>query len=164
MDNVDLVTKFLNRALDILLLRYPARTGFGVIIGALLFFLTTLFEPLLARNNTVIDFANAPSWGWFTIGIMIMHIPTIISLFKQQSVGDAEIDQALQLVELGNFTPQERRQHYRNLIDRAAGNFPVPKDVEIAVLKLANNVNRMAEAISAPKKSLDSSETTKQKK
>ena len=46
-----------------------------------------------------------------------MHLPTIISSFRQKQIGDEKIDQALELIKLGNFTKEENRQQHRKLIN-----------------------------------------------
>ena len=94
MDKVDTWTRALDRALDLLFAKYPARTGLGVVLGGVLYFFVILFEPAL-RTLTFVDFAGAPWWGWLLLGILVMHAPTIASLFRQRPVGDDAIDQAL---------------------------------------------------------------------
>ena len=56
-----------------------------------------------------------------------MHARTIASLFRQRSMGTDSIDQALELIERGDCTQTERRQHFRNLIERVAKSAPYHK-------------------------------------
>jgi hypothetical protein len=114
-DQADLVTRIVDRVLDVLFAKYPARTGLGVVLGGTFAFLARLFEPSI-RSIAAIDATGAPLWGWLALGILILHIPTIRGLFKQQPIGDDVIDQALDLIERSNFTQAEKRQQYRNLI------------------------------------------------
>lgn len=120
-DQADLVTRIVDRALDVLFAKYPARTGLGVVLGGTFAFLARLFEPGL-RSVAVLDVANAPLWGWLAVGILVLHAPTIRALFKQRPIGNDAIDQALDLIDRGNFTQSEKRQQYRNLIAQASTN------------------------------------------
>lgn len=109
-------TKILDRAIDIILVKYPARTSLGVVFGGVLHFLVQLFAPSLSSFKSV-DFANSPLWGWLLVGILLMHIPTVISSLRQKQIGDEKIDQALELIERGDFTKAEKRQQYPKLIE-----------------------------------------------
>jgi hypothetical protein len=121
MNLLDRLTCFIDRALDLVLVRYPARTGLGVALGCTLSFLAHLLEPSLKRFSFA-DFATLPWWAWLAPGILIMHFPTMALLFKQKSIGNDQIDLALELIARGNFSPAERRQHYRRLIHRVVDN------------------------------------------
>jgi hypothetical protein len=118
-DQADLITRIVDRALDVVFAKYPARTGLGVILGGTLTFLAQIFEPGL-RSISFVDFSHAPLWGWLALGILILHAPTIRALFKQRPIGDDTIDQALDLIERGNFSLTEKRQQYRNLITQVS--------------------------------------------
>ena len=59
MDPLDTSTRLLNRALDVVFAKYPARTGLGVILGCVLLFLARLFTPAL-KTVAFADFAGAP--------------------------------------------------------------------------------------------------------
>jgi hypothetical protein len=107
-DQADLVTRIVDRVLDVLFAKYPARTGLGVVLGGTFAFLARLFEPSI-RSIAAIDATGAPLWGWLALGILILHIPTIRGLFKQQPIGDDVIDQALDLIERSNFTQKSDR-------------------------------------------------------
>ncbi|MGO4382493.1 hypothetical protein [Pseudoduganella sp. RAF53_2] len=139
MDNVDSGSRILNRALDIIFTKYPARTGLGVILGCTLGFTARLFAPAL-KSIEFADFSGAPWWGWITLGILIMHSPTITSLFKQKAIGNDAIDQALDLIDRGNFTQAERRQQYRNLIERVSSNVALSQTTKRTVKKIEKSI------------------------
>jgi hypothetical protein len=145
MDHFDSASRLLNRALDIIFAKYPARTGLGVILGCTLGFFVRLFAPAL-KNITVADFAGAPWWGWLTLGILVMHSPTILSLFKQKPIGNDYVDQALNLIERGNFTEAENRRQLRNLIERVSNNVALTQTTKRSVKK---HEQRIAEGDSA---------------
>lgn len=139
MDNLDSGSRILNRALDVIFAKYPARTGLGVILGCALGFATRLFAPVL-KSIEFADFVGAPWWGWITLGILIMHSPTIVSLFMQKAIGNDAVDQALDLIERGNFTQTERRQQYRNLIERVSSNVALNQTTKRAVKKIEKGI------------------------
>jgi hypothetical protein len=139
MDTTDTWSRTIARALDVIFAKYPARTGVGVVLGCALLFLVRLFEPAL-RALTIANFAGAPWWGWLSIGVLAMHLPTIGSLFRQKSIGNDAIDLALELIERGNFTPAERRQHYRRLIDRVASNVALSQTAQNEVKQIEKEI------------------------
>ena len=139
MDNVDAWTRALDRALDIIFVKYPARTGLGIVLGSVFCFLARLLDPVL-QTLTFADFAGAPWWGWLSLGILVMHAPTIASLFRQRPIGNDSIDQALELIERGNFTQTERRQHFRNLIERVARSVALSQETQREVTRIERSI------------------------
>jgi hypothetical protein len=117
MNSLDRWTLVLDRVLAIGLMKYPARTGLGVALGGTLAMLVRLLEPSFGAAWHI-NFAAVPYWGWFAPGILLMHLPTIRSALKQQQMGNDQVDLVLQLIDRANFTPAERRQQYRLLINR----------------------------------------------
>lgn len=77
-----------------------------------------------------INISDAPLWGWLAIGILVMHAPTIIALFKQKPIGNDIVDQALDLIERGNFTQAEKRQQYRNLITQVSSSIALRAETQ----------------------------------
>jgi len=144
MDPLDTSTRVVSRALDVVFAKYPARTGLGVIVGCVLLFFARLFSPSL-KTITFADFAGAPWWGWITLGILIMHSPTIAQLFLQKPVGDDVIDKALDLIERGNFTQSERRQQYRNLIERVSANLALNQQAKAKVRQIEKSIESAKE-------------------
>lgn len=143
MNNEDYWSKFFDRALDILFAKYPARTGLGIIFGSVISFFTKLFDPAL-KNINFADFSNAPWWGWLPVGIFIMHFPTIASLFKQNPIGNDAVDQALDLIERGNFSQNEKRQQYRLLIDRVSSNVAISKETKNEMKNIEKGMSQQA--------------------
>lgn len=140
-EKVDLYSKLISQGLDILFAKYPTRTGLGVVLGSFLSFLTELFEPILKKIEMV-DFNAAPWWGWLALGLIIMHFPTILSIFKQNSIGNDAVDQALELIERGDFSKIERRQHYRNLIEKVSSSLALSHSTNQEVKKIEKGLQR----------------------
>lgn len=128
-DKADMWSSLGTKAIDVIFARYPARTSLGVIFGGVIDFLVQLFAPVL-RSLEFADFTSSPKWGWWLIGILMMHTPTIFSTFRQKQTGDEKIDRALELIERGDFTKTEKRQQYRKLIERVASNVALKPELK----------------------------------
>lgn len=121
IDRIDWLTSIASRSrvLDILLMKYPTRTGLGLVLGSIFSFAVQLFAPAL-RSIKFMDFAGSPWWGWLSLGVLVMHIPTAVSSFRQKPIGNDAVDQAMELIERGNFSPAEKRRQYRLLVEKVA--------------------------------------------
>ncbi|MGX9726059.1 MAG: hypothetical protein ACTFAK_01690 [Candidatus Electronema sp. VV] len=119
IDQVDLITRVASQLLDILLMKYPTRTGLGLVLGSIFSFAVQLFAPAL-RSIKYMDFASSPWWGWLSLGVLVMHTPTVVSAFRQKPIGNDAVDQAMELIERGNFSPTEKRRQYRLLVEKVA--------------------------------------------
>ena len=120
IDQVDLITRVASQVLDILLMKYPTRTGLGLVLGSIFSFAVQLFAPAL-RSIKSMDFASSPWWGWLSLGILVMHTPTVVSAFRQKPIGNDPIDQAMELIERGNFSPAEALVFLRQAREASAG-------------------------------------------
>lgn len=132
---IDQITRFLNRALDILLAKYPARTGLGVVLGLFISFILDLFKPALQKLEWI-DYSAAPWWGGLTLGILAMHAPTIISLFRAKSIGNEEVDKVLALIEAGNFSEEERRTRFREIVVTFANQLSINQSTSNTIKEL----------------------------
>ncbi len=118
-DTKDYWTKAIDRALDIVFAKHPARTGLGVILGCALAFFAKLFEPTL-RDIPFLDITSAPAVGWIPVGVLITHSPSLLFLVRRKPIGHEDVDEVIELIEKANFSPAEKRQQYRSLIANAA--------------------------------------------
>lgn len=119
MRGVDSWTRVIAWGLGVTFRPYPARNSIGIVLGATFWFVAELFKPAL-RSMTFANFADAPWYGWFALGLLIMHLPTICSLFRQQPTGDEQLDRLFEMMDRGNFSEVERRRLIRMLISRVA--------------------------------------------
>lgn len=143
-EKADLFSKLISQGLDVLFAKYPTRTGLGVILGCALSFFTKLFGPVLQQID-IADFDATPWWGWITVGLIIMHIPTIFSVFMQKSIGNDTVDQALELIERGDFSKSERRQLYRNLIEKVSVSLALSPNTRREVQQIEEELQRNSE-------------------
>jgi hypothetical protein len=114
---LDFWTRNAGQALNVFYLRDSVRTPLGLVFGGAMSSLSVLFEPGLQAVKFA-DFSAMPWWGWLPVGILIMHVPTIIQLLKRPSVGSYTMDTLFELIDRGDFSAAERRQLYRRLIER----------------------------------------------
>ena len=116
---LDQLTRHTERALGFLFLRDRIRAPLGVVLGGSLWTLSELFGPAL-KDLAFLDLAVMSWWRWLLLGILIMHIGTILRLIWKPSSGSDTLDTVIELIERGGFSEVERRQRYRQLIDRYA--------------------------------------------
>lgn len=76
------------------------------------------------------DFASSPWWGWLSLGVLVMHTPTVISAFRQKPIGNDPIDQAMELIERGSFSKAEKKQQFRLLIEKVANNAALKQEFQ----------------------------------
>jgi hypothetical protein len=116
MTTIDRIEVLLDRTVALLLVKFPVRTGLGVAIGGALSLVVRILEPLL-RSIPSIDVGSVPWWGWISLGVVLMHAPTIKQAFAQRPLGNVDVDLVLDLIERAKLPPAETRQQYRLLIE-----------------------------------------------
>jgi hypothetical protein len=117
MNVQDKTSLLVSKALDIIFIKYPARTSLGVVIGIAAKFLIDLSSAFIVVPQEILD---SSIFGWACLGLLTLHVQTIKSLAKNAPLGDETLETALKLIEMGNFSEEERRQHYRNLVERVS--------------------------------------------
>lgn len=111
LDKVDRATNLAERALDVLFIRDPTKTGLGVLLGVVLH----------TVSENVIRFAKfsvtLPIYFWVALSILALNFRNL--LFLPHTI-DAELEAEMRLIEevqkKGNFTEREKRQQWRNFI------------------------------------------------
>ena len=123
------------KTIDILIMKNPERTGYGVLLGVVLLFFSKLFSPYL-KQIEIIDIEMAPIWGWIPLGVIMTHFPSVIwSLFHKSKIDD-NIDSIIKAIEKGNLSEIEKRHLYRKVITKC---------MEDVVLK--SNISKQHESI-----------------
>jgi len=117
MNPLDFWTGNASRALNAFYMRDAVRTPLGFVFGSALSSLSVLFEPAL-REIPYVDFSAMQWWSWLPLGVAIMHIPTIVKLLKRPSAGSYTMDTLFELIDRGDFSEAEKRQHFRRLVER----------------------------------------------
>ena len=75
--NSDGITRVIRTALDILLLRHPQRTSFGVIIGLVVHTLFTQILKPTVVTWTAVDLVSLESGQCIVFGLLLTHLPLI---------------------------------------------------------------------------------------
>ncbi|ELE9693043.1 hypothetical protein RM405_004120 [Enterobacter kobei] len=80
MPELDEITKRLNKALDIVLLKYPQRTSFGILIGFILVVLLHTFRFALTAYGVFVD------WMHYLFcevaGVLVMNAKSVYEAFN----------------------------------------------------------------------------------
>jgi hypothetical protein len=113
----DWLSRHLLRCVDILLMKNPERTVLGVLLGITLSFLSKLFEPSLVKIDSI-SLAKVHVWEFISLGILAIHFPYVISkIIRKPRIND-DVDEVISLIEKSNFSEKEKRQMYRNLVNK----------------------------------------------
>ncbi len=115
--NIDKITLYYNKAMDILFIKQPVRTSLGVIFGIFLDFLVNLFFPYFEKIS-IISIQRIRLWHLVATGITFLHLPSFFQYIYRKPIGTEKIDEVIQLIEAGNFSEIEKRQKYRQLIEK----------------------------------------------
>ncbi|EOV3130166.1 hypothetical protein ACOB7R_003831 [Enterobacter hormaechei] len=95
MFDADAITKRLNQCLDLLFLKQPLRTVFGMLVGFIIFVLVYSFRLAIAQSLFEVDRVHYTAC--FVIGLLVVHIRTIIDAFQGTAV-DEEINSLIGVV------------------------------------------------------------------
>ena len=110
LDKVDEATSLAEKALDMLLIRNPTKTGLGVLLGVVLH----------TVSENVIRFAKfsvtLPIYFWVALSILALNFR---NLFTHHAI-DEELETKMHYIKEaqknGNFTKSDQRQQWRNFI------------------------------------------------
>lgn len=106
---------------DVLMLKNPERTVLGFLLGLVLSFLSQLLKPALLKIEAI-SLTNIQPWEYIPVGVIIVHLPYILwSMFRKPFFND-EVDEVIRLVEHSNFSDKEKRNIYRNLVNKCTEN------------------------------------------
>ncbi|ELD1608256.1 hypothetical protein QXC87_004525 [Escherichia coli] len=111
MLNKDLISRVLNRALDILYLGYPLRTVFGLLLGTLFWVILHIFTPLLAIKGFVVDWVY--NIGCFVVGVLIMNAKTIIEVFNGDAISE-KYGSILRQIDKQTDLSEEQKRFFRS--------------------------------------------------
>ncbi|EAS0132452.1 hypothetical protein EEL87_17460 [Salmonella enterica] len=110
---MDEFTKFLNRLLDILLLKYPLRTTFGCLFGIVMWVFLYIFKKFLLERGFLVD------WVWcvgcLALCILIMNIKTIVEVYKG-SATDEQFSNTLNTIDSRHDLSDEQKRVLINQI------------------------------------------------
>jgi hypothetical protein len=111
MQDKDLISKYCNAAMDVILFFYPLRTTFGIMIGGFFWVVLHVFTPFLATKGIIVDWIY--DIGCFIIGVLTMHIKTIIEVFNGDAISE-KFGSALRLIDKRKDLSEEQKRLYRH--------------------------------------------------
>lgn len=116
MFNADVATRRLNQSLDILFLRQPLRTAFGIMVGFIIFTFVYSFRLAIAQNWFEVDGIHYTAC--FVLGILLVHIKTIVDVCRGTAV-DEEINTLLNVVtRQADLTKQQKRMLITEMLQK----------------------------------------------
>lgn len=135
---MDAMTATFLRVLNVLLLGHPNKTSLGVVVGLAISGVIRIFAPALTAGDYV-DLASTPWWAWVAIGVVLAHLRTLWRFWTHAPTHSEKIDEAMMVIEEGNFSAPERRQHYRRLVNKVIDEVKLNSDAakEISALERA---------------------------
>jgi len=98
MNKLNKLTEKLYPIIDALLLGQPNRTVLGGLVGGTLWALILFFGPLLQQFSWIAPNA-VPPFLYFVVGITVLHIPTIITRFRESKSLDEQFSDEFKLID-----------------------------------------------------------------
>lgn len=125
--NIDKITSYIYKALDILLIKKPEKTAYGILFGVFLFGLKTFFCTI---SSEAISKALKEINFFITIctGVVICRVDILFTreTIDKKWLGKLNIIQ--KAISEGDFTKKEKRQMYRTFIESIYENVNIEKE------------------------------------
>ncbi|MDJ0601038.1 MAG: hypothetical protein QNJ37_19615 [Crocosphaera sp.] len=153
MQNIDwlnLGTRIIRIAINILFVGDPIRTSLGIVLGIILKASITIFNPLLSKYNSIADFTSLNNNNIFSFlycgvfGIFLIYLPLIISyiLLGKRQINDESIEMLFKIIrkgkEEGNLTDEEVQKYYLNVIEKVIEKTQLKQEIQ----KELNEINQ----------------------
>ncbi|PFA02701.1 hypothetical protein [Bacillus cereus] len=111
----DKISAYLYKSIDIMLLRQPEKTAYGIVLGIVLIGVKNVAAELTTGNIKSAIY-NFNTISVFCLGIILVRIDI---LFKREPLKKdviIKLNTLKAIIKEGNFTQKEQRELYRNLI------------------------------------------------
>lgn len=116
MFDMDIVSKRLNKSLDLIFLRHPIRTAFGFLIGFIIYACVYTLRKIISANWFDVDAIHYTSC--FIIGILIMHIHTVIDAYNGTAL-DERLANLLKTIEnRTDLSKEQKRLMVTNILSK----------------------------------------------
>lgn len=102
--------------INLLLLKHGVRTSLGLVVGFSFQGLLLLFSPILKNINWV-SIENIKIIHLLSMGVLLLHIPTIIKFLFKSTIIDETIDDAFTFMKSLDLTPLEENEFKRKLMN-----------------------------------------------
>lgn len=90
-------SKPLSISIDLIFLKHPERSSLGFMFGVALHILTKIFAPTL-RQITWLDLASVGIVEYGILGLVLIHLPTIMTLLVRPTRADEGIEKAFAIM------------------------------------------------------------------
>lgn len=94
--DMDIVSKRVNKSLDIIFFRHPIRTAFGFLVGYLIYMCVYTARAFIGANWFEVDVVHYI--GCFILGVILMNVNTIIDAYNGTAL-DERVSTLLKAVE-----------------------------------------------------------------
>ena len=111
-NNADSASKILSQVFDILVVKNSKGTSMGVIFGIIIAGLSKIALDFLKSTIQI------PWYLFSAIGIFIFNLKTLFTKHAEDEKIETALHYIAKIHKLGNFTPEEMRNHYRELINQ----------------------------------------------
>jgi hypothetical protein len=115
IDGIDKWTKLIDAPLNYLTKTYPVRTGVGALGGLSTLWIAKIFDPVNAQFLGL-SIANLNEYQWALVGVFVAHIKTLLDNYRNPRTVSKRFNDQLALIDMGDFSPSERRAHVRRIL------------------------------------------------
>ncbi|MBE4941347.1 hypothetical protein [Bacillus thuringiensis] len=133
----DKITSYLYKSIDIMLLKQPERTAYGIVLGVVLIgvkngvaeFTTGNIKSAIHNFNTI---------SVFCLGIILVRLDI---LFKREPLNKdvmIKLNTLKAIIKEGNFTQKQQRELYRNFIQN------ISSDIDLGESKNKGNATEQS--------------------
>ncbi|HCM9310915.1 hypothetical protein [Enterobacter ludwigii] len=105
--DMDIVSKRVNKSLDIVFLRHPNRTAFGCFVGYLIYMCVYTARNIIGANFFEVDVVHYI--GCFILGVILMHVNTIVDAYNGTAL-DERVSTLLKTVENRTDLSKEQKR------------------------------------------------------
>jgi hypothetical protein len=119
--STDAVTALLSRAIDFLFVDDRRATSMGILFGGLVLFLSKLFAPAL-RQQSVVDFAQVPSYLFIIVGIFLFNAPRFLRGDVLPRTAEARLKLVRTELRAKRISREEAHAMYKTVLEEELAN------------------------------------------
>ncbi|MDA2141265.1 hypothetical protein PDN64_24595 [Bacillus cereus group sp. Bc256] len=133
----DKITSYLYKYIDILLLKQPERTAYGIVLGVVLIGVKNVVAEF-TTGNIKSAIHNFNTISVFCLGIILVRLDI---LFKREPLNKdvmIKLNTLKAIIKEGNFTQKQQRELYRNFIQN------ISSDIDLGESKNKGNATEQS--------------------
>lgn len=126
---MNLLTRHINTAVNILFLGHPIRTALGFVLGVA-FRLLLKVVSLWIDSPQMVGLSSIPEWSWGLLGVLILHIPTIrFYLFNKVSYLSENEEKAFAMIRDLKLPETHKQLLYLQLVEKVLERVEIKPDL-----------------------------------